>query len=163
MIKICHSDQHKVVCILNTETEEILTAVIQPIVDVTTHTTENYLFSISSSKEDNIISIYYSGKLLNTEVNASYDDIREVLDIYISANDNNCYIQYRLNKDYTGGSSKINYAEMIDNFLTKGKSNYHNEVIKPTDIMSYAKSVKVNDESNFFKLLNNAKKKNSGK
>lgn len=166
MIKIYHSDQHKVACILNTETEEILTAIIQPIINGNTHKIENYLFSISSSKEDNIISIYYSGDLSNVEVDASYDDITEVLDISVSMNDNSCYVQYRLNKDYTGKSSKITYAEMIDNFLNKGKNIYHNEAVKPTDIMNYAKNAKDDKESaesNFFKLLNSTKKKNSNK
>lgn len=166
MIKIFHSDQHKVACILNTETEEILTATIQPIFHGDTQKIDNYLVSISSSKEDNVIAIYYNGDLSNVEVNASYDDITEVLDISVSVNDGNCYVQYRLNKDYTGQSSKITYAEMIDNFLNRGKSTYHNETIKPTDIMNYAKNAKDDKESaesNFFKLLNSTKKKNNNK
>lgn len=166
MIKICHSDQHKVTCILNTETEEILTAIIQPIFHGDTHKIDNYLFSISSSNNDNIISIFYPGDLSNCEINASYDDITNVLDIAIAVNDGNCNVQYRLNRDYTGISSKITYGEMIDNFLNKGKNTYHNEVIKPTDIMNYAKNTKDNKESaesNFFKLLNSAKKKNNDK
>lgn len=166
MIKVFHSDQHKVACILNTETEEILTAIIQPIFHGDTKKIDNYLFSISSSTNDNIISIFYSGDASNVEVNASYDDITNVLDIAVAMNNDNCYIQYRLNKDYTGQSSKITYAEMIDNFLNKGKSIYHNEVVKPTDIMNYAKNVKDDKESaesNFFKLLNSAKKKNTNK
>lgn len=165
MIKVYHSDQHKVACILNTETEEILTAIILPILNPSNQV-EKYHLIISSSNDDNIMSVYYSGDFTNIEVNASYDETTEMIDICVSANDHNYHVEYRLHKDYIGESSKIAYGEMIDNFLNNGKTDYKNEVVKPTDIIKYVKNTKDNKEiaeSNFFKLLNSTKKKNPDK
>lgn len=164
MIKVYHSDQHKVACVLNTETEEILTVVIQPMVS-TKNTIEKLHLSITSSNSDNIISIYYDA-LSNAEVNVAYNEVTNDLDIVSSMNDGNCNLQYRINKDYTGMNSKITYEEMINNFLQKGNlnSSYNKELVKPSDVINTAMKAKDHFETDFFSIIkSNKKKKNNDK
>lgn len=166
MIEVFHSTQHHVACVMNSDSGEILTAVIQPIYEGDTNNIQSYLLTICTSTSDNTMSIYYTGDISNVELNVTYDESHNDLDIAVCLNDGNCNVQYRLNKDYKSKTSKITYGEMLCDFLNKEKKEniYCKEEIKPTDIVNYAKdSVEDYAEFEFLKLLRSAKKKKQSK